>query len=77
MRDCLIEQRTIKNRSPDPALVSLVAPARTMQNLPACQKGNLRFLDRDLPAKWECNFKADRLRRLNKAKHRRISPSVF
>jgi hypothetical protein len=52
-----------------------------MQNLAACQKGKLRFLDRDLPAKWEFNFKADRLlealRRLNKAKHRRISPSVF
>jgi hypothetical protein len=50
---------------------------RSMQNLAACQKGKLRFLDRDVPAKWECNFKADRLRRLNKAKHRRISPSVF
>jgi len=48
-----------------------------MQNLAACQKGKLRFLNRDLPAKWEFNFKADRLRRLNKAKHRRISPSVF
>jgi hypothetical protein len=38
-----------------------------MQNLAACQKGKLRFL----PAKWEFNFKADRLlealRRLNKA----------